>query len=189
MSETAYSTSQQISFVCPSAISSTVRAQTENNPEQLHPEVVIVDQLREQQLGQAQSSRGPVPASPQPVVDQDLEAKVRRACERISENVHICANEPSLAFYRLSEHVRKALPPTVESRQQVKHIQKQLGGAYQDAEFALYQVHSMEKSIATLTHIQELLKNAVFAQQQIKYEQTRSQLLVRHPAVPSPVPP
>jgi len=79
-----------------------------------------------------------VPISRPPlVVDHDLENKVRRACERISENVHICANEPSLAFFRLSEHVRKALPPTVENRQQVQHIQRQLGSAYEDAELAL----------------------------------------------------
>ena len=51
--------------------------------------------------------------------------------------VHICANEPSLAFFRLSEHVRKALPPTVESRQQVQTIQRQLGVAYEDADVAL----------------------------------------------------
>ena len=78
-----------------------------------------------------------VPSRPPLVVDRDLELKVRRACERISENVHICANEPSLAFFRLSEHVRKALPPTVDSRQQVQHIQRQLGAAYEDADLAL----------------------------------------------------
>ena len=79
-----------------------------------------------------------VPISRPPlVVDHDLEVKVRRACERISENVHICANEPSLAFFRLSEHVRKALPPTVDSRQQVQHIQRQLGAAYENADLAL----------------------------------------------------
>lgn len=78
-----------------------------------------------------------VKAAPTLVVDPDLELKVRRACERISENVHICANEPSLAFFRLSEHVRKALPPTVESRHQVHTIQRQLGAAYEDADVAL----------------------------------------------------
>ncbi len=66
-----------------------------------------------------------------------LSFKVRKACEKISENVHLCANEPSLAFFRLSEHVRKALPPTVENRQQVQSIQRQLGGAYEDADIAL----------------------------------------------------
>ena len=65
------------------------------------------------------------------------EIQVRRACERISENVHICANEPSLAFYRLAEHVRKALPPTVESRVQVKRLHQQLLGVYYDAEYGL----------------------------------------------------
>lgn len=29
------------------------------------------------------------------------------ATEKISENMHIVANDPSLAFYRLQEHIRK----------------------------------------------------------------------------------
>ena len=39
--------------------------------------------------------------------DSELESKVKKATERICENLHIVANEPSLAFYRISEHVRK----------------------------------------------------------------------------------
>ena len=48
--------------------------------------------------------------------------QVKKTSERISENLHICANEPSLALYRLAEHVRKALPPTTESRVDVRRI-------------------------------------------------------------------
>jgi len=115
-----------------------------------------------------------VPISRPPlVVDHDLENKVRRACERISENVHICANEPSLAFFRLSEHVRKALPPTVENRQQVQHIQRQLGSAYEDAELALQVVQSMEQASPSLQSTMELLRNAIQIQQQIKQEQSK----------------
>lgn len=115
-----------------------------------------------------------VPVSRPPlVVDHDLENKVRRACERISENVHICANEPSLAFFRLSEHVRKALPPTVENRQQVQHIQRQLGSAYEDAELALQVVQSMEQASPSLLSTMELLRNAIQIQQQIKQEQSK----------------
>jgi hypothetical protein len=115
-----------------------------------------------------------VPVSRPPlVVDHDLENKVRRACERISENVHICANEPSLAFFRLSEHVRKALPPTVENRQQVQHIQRQLGSAYEDAELALQEVQSMEQASPSLLSTMELLRNAIQIQQQIKQEQSK----------------
>lgn len=29
------------------------------------------------------------------------------ASEKISENLHIIANDPSLAFYRMQEHIRK----------------------------------------------------------------------------------
>lgn len=29
------------------------------------------------------------------------------ASEKISENLHIVANDPSLAFYRMQEHIRK----------------------------------------------------------------------------------
>merc|ERR1712193_234474 len=103
--------------------------------------------------------------------DPDLEIKVRRACERI---IHICANEPSLAFFRLSEHVRKALPPTVESRQQVQTIQRQLGAAYEDADVALQEVQSMEHAAPMLNSTMEMLREAIKLQQQVKQEQSKS---------------
>ena len=34
-------------------------------------------------------------------------SQVKKTSERICENLHIIANEPSLAFYRIAEHVRK----------------------------------------------------------------------------------
>jgi len=36
--------------------------------------------------------------------------------EKLSENIHIVANEPSLAFFRIQEHVRKTLPPLVDKK-------------------------------------------------------------------------
>ncbi len=86
---------------------------------------------------------------------------------------HICANEPSLAFYRLAEHVRKALPPTVDSRQDVRRLRQQLRGAYYDAEYGLDTVQRMGAAHAPLSNAQELLKNAIFLQQQIKAEQQK----------------
>lgn len=59
------------------------------------------------------------------------------AAERISENMHIVANEPSLALYRLQEHVRKALPPMVERRVEVTKLQHELQGRCYDVEYAL----------------------------------------------------
>ncbi|XP_063225534.1 BLOC-1-related complex subunit 8 homolog isoform X3 [Bacillus rossius redtenbacheri] len=95
------------------------------------------------------------------------------ATERISENMHIVANEPSLAFYRLQEHVRKALPPMVEKRVEVNKLHHELQGRCYDVEYAVGAVKSMESAEESFHNIQELLKNAVFLKQQIKYEESR----------------
>lgn len=105
--------------------------------------------------------------------DSELENKVKKTSERICENLHIIANEPSLAFYRIAEHVRKALPPTVESRAEVKRLNQQLTGAFYDAEYGLETVKGMDRAAPYLNNVQELLKNAIFLQQQLKYEQGR----------------
>ncbi|XP_069948484.1 BLOC-1-related complex subunit 8 homolog [Cherax quadricarinatus] len=110
---------------------------------------------------------------PYPPNDPDLEIKVKKALERVSENIHISANEPSLAVYRLQEHVRRALPPTVTRRQHVTALHSQLQGACYDVEYALGAVRVMKDASEKFTSLQELLKSAIFHRQQLKYEQTR----------------
>ncbi|XP_054278404.1 BLOC-1-related complex subunit 8 homolog [Macrosteles quadrilineatus] len=105
--------------------------------------------------------------------DAELDAKVKKATERISENMHIVANEPSLAFYRLQEHVRKALPPMVDKRVDVSKVHQQLQGRCYDVEYAVSAIKSMENADSTFLNIQELLKTAIFLKQQIKYEESR----------------
>lgn len=51
--------------------------------------------------------------------------------------MHIVANEPSLAFYRLQEHVRKALNPMVDRRVDVKKLNQELLGRCYDIEYAI----------------------------------------------------
>jgi len=36
--------------------------------------------------------------------------------EKLSENIQVVANEPSLAFFRIQEHVRKTLPPLTDKK-------------------------------------------------------------------------
>ena len=55
----------------------------------------------------------------------------------------------------------------------MKRLNQQLQGAYYDAEYGLETVKNMEKASPHLNNIQEMLKNAIFLQQQLKYEQTR----------------
>lgn len=59
------------------------------------------------------------------------------ATEKISENMHIIANEPSLAFYRIQEHVRKVLPLIVECKVQSTHLQQDLQGHCYDIDYAV----------------------------------------------------
>jgi len=104
-------------------------------------------------------------------LDSELETKVRRSSERICENLHIIANEPSLALYRISEHVRKALPPTVESRCEVKRLHAQLCGAHYDAEYGLTNIQAMDAALPRFVGIGELLRQSILARQHFKHEQ------------------
>lgn len=51
--------------------------------------------------------------------------------------MHIVANEPSLAFYRIQEHVRKVLPLIVERKAEVQQLQQDLQGHCYDMEYAV----------------------------------------------------
>lgn len=87
--------------------------------------------------------------------------------------MHIVANEPSLAFYRLQEHVRKALPPMVEKRVEVLALRQQLQGRCYDVEYAVSAIKGMSGATNSFDSTLELLKNAIFYKQQIKYEEQR----------------
>ncbi|KAJ8984273.1 hypothetical protein NQ317_009757 [Molorchus minor] len=109
--------------------------------------------------------------------DSDLDVKVRKATERISENMHIVANEPSLAFYRLQEHVLKALNPMVDRRVDVNRIHTELQGRCYDIEYAVGALKGMSRAEDSFKNIQDNLKNAIFLKQQLKYEESRRKKL------------
>ena len=59
------------------------------------------------------------------------------AAEKMSENIHIVANDPSLALYRIQEHVRKVIQPVLDKRLEVILLQKNLQGHCFDMEYAV----------------------------------------------------
>uniref|UniRef100_A0A0B6ZX67 Uncharacterized protein n=1 Tax=Arion vulgaris TaxID=1028688 RepID=A0A0B6ZX67_9EUPU len=61
-------------------------------------------------------------------VDSELEHKAKRVSDKYSETVNIIANEPSLAFFRIQEHVRKTLPQLVDQKHEVEDIQAKVQG-------------------------------------------------------------
>ncbi|XP_033764081.1 BLOC-1-related complex subunit 8-like isoform X2 [Pecten maximus] len=116
--------------------------------------------------------------------DAEFEHKTKKVAERISEGMNIVANEPSLAFFRIQEHVRKSLPQLVEQKHDVQDLQQKVQGASFDTEYATNAVKGLHKSNIHFQNIQDLLKNAMFMKQQIDYEQDRSD----EPVMPAPLP-
>uniref|UniRef100_A0A336M300 CSON008649 protein n=1 Tax=Culicoides sonorensis TaxID=179676 RepID=A0A336M300_CULSO len=107
------------------------------------------------------------------ITDHNLNLKVKKTVEKISENMHIIANEPSLAFYRIQEHVRKVLPLVVDRRSEVEVLQQELQGKCYDLEYAVTAMKSIETAEEPIKNIHELLKNAIFLKQQLKYEESK----------------
>ncbi|XP_030245377.1 BLOC-1-related complex subunit 8 homolog [Drosophila navojoa] len=103
----------------------------------------------------------------------DLNFKGRKTSEKILENVHIFANDPSLAFFRIQEHIRKVLPAIIEKRTEVLSLQSNLQGHCFDMEYGVQALKSIEKSESTFYNIQEILKTSIFLKQQLKYEENR----------------
>jgi len=67
----------------------------------------------------------------------ELVFKTKKTSEKISENIHIFANDPSLAFFRVQEHVRKVSPAIFEKRDEVLQLQNNLQGHCYDMEYGI----------------------------------------------------
>lgn len=117
---------------------------------------------------------------PHNAVNHDLEYRTQKVNEKFSENIHIIANEPSLAFFRIQEHVRNTVPQLVDNKLDVQTLQNKVQGSYFDTEYAIKAVTGMEESKKHFQNIQDLLKNAMFMKQQIKYERERRKSMYRN---------
>ncbi|XP_014102627.1 BLOC-1-related complex subunit 8 homolog [Bactrocera oleae] len=106
--------------------------------------------------------------------DADLAFKTKKTSEKICENIHIVANDPSLAFFRIQEHVRKVLQPISDKRTEVMQLQTNLQGHCYDMEYAVGAVKGVEHSEAIFKNIQEMIKTSIFLKQQLKYGELKN---------------
>ncbi|ELT94943.1 hypothetical protein CAPTEDRAFT_228649 [Capitella teleta] len=113
----------------------------------------------------------------------ELEHKATKASDKFSENMHIIANEPSLAFYRIQEHTRKSLPQLISKKHEIEELHELVQGSCFDTEYAINAVFDMNKSRDHFSGIQDLLKNAMFVKQQMEYEQCRREHDRLHPSM------
>ncbi|TKR95082.1 hypothetical protein L596_009298 [Steinernema carpocapsae] len=108
------------------------------------------------------------------MASKELQARSRILAERLSESAHIVDHDPSLALYRLQEHVSRSLPVLVNRKYQMKQLNANLQGACFDLDNAITAVESMKKASNTFDRIQEQLRNCLYYKQQLDYESNRN---------------
>uniref|UniRef100_A0A2R5LH02 Uncharacterized protein n=1 Tax=Ornithodoros turicata TaxID=34597 RepID=A0A2R5LH02_9ACAR len=108
------------------------------------------------------------------IIDFELDHRAKTTCCKISENAHILSNEPSLACYRLQEHVRKSLAPLAERRIQMNDARRDLQGKCYDLEYSISAVRSFQQSAQHLSNVQDLMKNAIFMKQQLIHSEAQT---------------
>ncbi|THD24919.1 hypothetical protein D915_004226 [Fasciola hepatica] len=105
------------------------------------------------------------------------------ACDDIAETFVTLANEPSLAYFRIQEHVRKSTPTLLEERSKIANLQAELQGKCFDLDYAIgdlygFPPHSAVESACRATshliRLNELLKSGLFTKLQLDYAQRQS---------------
>ena len=77
------------------------------------------------------------------------------------------ANEPTLACYRLGEHVRRSTPKLVERRIALTRNERLLEGRVFDLEYDLNAVKQIYPTEIRLLSLKETLKNAIFMKREL----------------------
>ncbi|KAF4083209.1 hypothetical protein AMELA_G00137440 [Ameiurus melas] len=106
--------------------------------------------------------------------DQEMPLKVKRVTDKFTESMYVLANEPSIALYRLQEHVRRSLPELVQHKTDMQSWEEQSQGAIYTVEYACSAVKSMANSSLYFNNIDGLLKQAIATKEQISGAQGRS---------------
>lgn len=100
--------------------------------------------------------------------------------------MYFLANEPSVALYRLQEHVRRSLPELVQHKTDMQGVEEQCQGAIYTVEYACSAVKSMSNSAAYFKNIEGLLRQAISIKDQMSSLQSRSSVVTQAvPELPS----
>ncbi|CAF3404637.1 unnamed protein product [Rotaria socialis] len=111
-------------------------------------------------------------------LNSDTEIKVSASIRFLNETIQFNANEPSLAYYRIQEHVQKNLPSMVQRKYELQNLQEQMSGLVFDIEYSVDAVKDLAKSTEhvnnILTHLEKALsigsQISLFRQQHIEQQ-------------------
>ncbi|XP_040300953.1 BLOC-1-related complex subunit 8 isoform X1 [Herpailurus yagouaroundi] len=86
---------------------------------------------------------------------------VRIVTDKFTESVYVLANEPSVALYRLQEHVRRSLPELAQHKADMQRWEEQSQGAIYTVEYACSAVKNLVDSSVYFRSVEGLLKQAI----------------------------
>ncbi|XP_056614264.1 BLOC-1-related complex subunit 8 isoform X1 [Triplophysa dalaica] len=109
--------------------------------------------------------------------DQEMQLKVKRVTDKFTESMYVLANEPSIALYRLQEHVRRSLPELVQHKTDMQSWEEQSQGAIYSVEYACSAVKSMTKSSLYFKNIDGLLRQAISLKEKLSSQGRRKRAL------------
>ncbi|XP_039622631.1 BLOC-1-related complex subunit 8 isoform X2 [Polypterus senegalus] len=105
--------------------------------------------------------------------EQEMQLKVKRVTDKFTESMYVLANEPSVALYRLQEHVRRSLPELVQHKTDMQGWEEQSQGAIYTVEYACSAVKSMTNSTLYFKSIEGLLRETIGIKDQMNSSQGR----------------
>ena len=97
----------------------------------------------------------------------EMDQNVKRVSDKFSESIHLIVSEPSVALFRISEHVRRNVPQMIERKNLILDVYKHATGSYFDLEYGNGAISQMKNSGPHMDRVQELIKSAIFLKQQI----------------------
>jgi|UniRef100_A0AC35FLY6 hypothetical protein len=107
------------------------------------------------------------------MASKELQGRCKLIAEKLSESFHIVDHDPSMALYRLQEHVTKSIPVLVNRKYEVMKVNGALQGACYDMENSIEAINHMQKATPTFDSILEMLRQSTFIKQQMEYEKDR----------------
>ena len=81
----------------------------------------------------------------------------RNLCGKLNDYLYKCAHEPSLAGYRIQEHVHKAVPSLVKDWPTITQTTDQLNGVIFDLEYTSQFLDKLDESIRNSTQTREII--------------------------------
>ncbi|XP_068021001.1 BLOC-1-related complex subunit 8 isoform X2 [Melanerpes formicivorus] len=106
--------------------------------------------------------------------EPEMQLKVKKVTDKFTESIYVLANEPSVALYRLQEHVRRSLPELAQHKSDMQSWEEQSQGAIYTVEYACSAIKSMADSSVYFRSIDSLLRQATATKEQLNAAQGRS---------------